>query len=82
MAKILVVEDDDELQNLLKIELTGSHYTVEVAGSGEEALELLEITKFDLILLDVTLPGIFGRRSLQNLQGPGQRYAHLDADRQ
>ena len=60
MAKILVVEDDDELQDLLKIELTGSHYTVEVAGSGEEALELLEITKFDLILLDVTLPGITG----------------------
>lgn len=60
MAKILVVEDDDELQDLLKIELTGSHYTVEVAGSGEEALELLEITKFDLIMLDVTLPGITG----------------------
>jgi DNA-binding response OmpR family regulator len=60
LAKILVVEDDDELQDLLKIELTGSHHTVEVAGSGEEALELLEITKFDLILLDVTLPGISG----------------------
>lgn len=56
----MVVEDDDELQDLLKIELTGSHHTVEVAGSGEEALELLEITKFDLILLDVTLPGISG----------------------
>ncbi len=56
----MVVEDDDELQNLLKIELTGSHHTVEVAGSGEDALELLEITKFDLILLDVTLPGITG----------------------
>jgi len=57
---VLLVEDDPGLQLTLGDRLTQEGYTVEVAESGERALDRAKAQPFDLILLDVMLPGISG----------------------
>ena len=58
--KILVVDDEWELRNLLAEFLTGEGYDVIQASNGEEALELVEKEEPHAILLDVNMPGIDG----------------------
>ncbi len=58
--KILVVDDEWELRNLLTEFLTGEGYDVIPASNGEEALELAEKEEPQVILLDVKMPGIDG----------------------
>ncbi len=57
MSSILVVEDEAHLADGLRFNLEAEGYTVEVADSGEAALERAMATPFDLIVLDVMLPG-------------------------
>ena len=57
-AKILVVDDEVETGQLFKKVLNEESYTVTVAESGENALNLCRKTKFDLIYLDIIIPGI------------------------
>ena len=58
MKKILIIEDDISIQNVIKELLENEGYTISNAYSGTEALLLLEKEKYDLILLDLMLPGI------------------------
>lgn len=60
MQHILIVEDDPDIQELLKNFLLEAGYTVTLAGDGAEAIALFSGTHFDLILLDIMLPKIDG----------------------
>ena len=60
MQKILVVEDDPDIQELLKNLLREIGYQVIIAGDGVEALSSFSAQRFDLVLLDVMLPKIDG----------------------
>ena len=60
VEKILVVDDEWELRNLLTEFLTGEGYDVIHASNGEEALELAEKEEPQVILLDIKMPGIDG----------------------
>jgi DNA-binding response OmpR family regulator len=60
MAKILLVEDDLELTNVLKSSLTAEKHTVETASDGAAGLQLLRYYQFDLVILDLELPGVHG----------------------
>ncbi len=60
MQKILVVEDDLDIQELLKNFLQEVGYEVSLASDGVEALSVFSATQFDLVLLDVMLPKIDG----------------------
>ncbi|HJC55865.1 MAG TPA: response regulator transcription factor [Candidatus Eisenbergiella intestinipullorum] len=60
MQHILIVEDDLDIQELLKNFLQDAGYTVTLAGDGAEAVSLFSDTHFDLILLDIMLPKIDG----------------------
>lgn len=60
MYDILLVEDEKELAELLKIYIGKAGYTIYLAASGEEALACLKTHEVRLLLLDVTLPGIDG----------------------
>ncbi len=62
MAKerILVVEDDDDILQLLKYNLAKEGYLVTGVASGEEALKAVKLNVPDLILLDLMLPGVDG----------------------
>jgi DNA-binding response OmpR family regulator len=55
--KVLVVEDEDRIAQFLKKGLTEKGYSVEAVGNGDAALERLESTAYDLIILDLLLPG-------------------------
>ena len=54
---ILIVDDDDKIRNLLKDYLTENHYIVSTAEDAIHAKERLKIIKFDIIILDVMMPG-------------------------
>lgn len=64
MSKILIVEDDESIHNVIEELLKENGYAVFNAYSGTEALLLLEKEKYDLILLDLMLPGITGEELL------------------
>ena len=54
---ILIVDDDDRIRNLLKDYLTENQYIVSTAEEAIQAKERLKIIKFDIIILDVMMPG-------------------------
>ncbi len=60
MINILVVDDEEPFRRLLNKELSRKGYAVEVAHDGSEALRLLHDRSFDIILLDVVMPGVDG----------------------
>ena len=57
---ILVVDDDDRIRNLLKEYLTDNDYIISTAENSAQAKDRLEIIKFDIIILDVMMPGQSG----------------------
>ena len=59
-AHILVVDDDDGIRELVKQFLNKNDYLVTTAKSSEDALEKVNIIKFDLIVLDIMMPGKSG----------------------
>ena len=67
---ILVVEDEDDILELIRYNLTREGYSVVTAMSGEDAIDIAEAELPDLILLDLMLPGVDGfevcRRLKQN----------------
>lgn len=69
---ILIVDDEVALAQALGEKLKSGGYLVEVSHSGEVALELLRNHRYDLILLDILMPGINGWEVLEELQGKGQ----------
>ncbi len=54
---ILVVDDDDRIRNLLKDYLSNNNYIVSTAENAERAKEKINYIKFDIIILDVMMPG-------------------------
>ncbi len=75
MGRVLVVEDDERLARLLTRVLTGSGLTVHWAPNGTEGLDIALRGDFDLVVLDLVLPGIDGAQVLRRLVGerPHQR---------
>ena len=60
VAHILVVDDDEGIRSLLKKYLNEKKYLVSTASNAENALEKIKIIKFDLIILDIMMPGKSG----------------------
>lgn len=67
--QILVVDDEPGIQQSLRGVLEDEGYSVSVAGRGEEALAELHKRSYDVVLLDVWLPGIDGLETLERIQG-------------
>ena len=57
LAHILVVDDDDGIRSLVKKFLNENNYLVTTADSAEDASDKIKIIKFDLIVLDIMMPG-------------------------
>ncbi len=60
MAKVLLVEDEVDLSSLINNWLAREHHLVEVVHDGATALHRLKVAKYDVIILDVMLPGMSG----------------------
>jgi two-component system KDP operon response regulator KdpE len=67
-ARVLVVDDEIEIVRALQRSLTGHGYEVLVAGKGEQALEIIEQSSPDLMLLDLALPGMSGLEVCQRVR--------------
>jgi two-component system copper resistance phosphate regulon response regulator CusR len=66
--KVLIVEDQHELRNILKRRLDDAGYVVDDAEDGEIALEMIGYHKYDLIILDIMLPKINGLDLLKQIR--------------
>ena len=71
MAKVLLIEDDAELAESLASWLKMESHMVEIAGTGEDALQLLENFKYDVIVLDWGLPKMTGVEVLRKYRSDG-----------
>ena len=68
IAHILVVDDDDGIRSLVKKYLNENNYLVTTANSAEDAVEKIKIIQFDLIILDIMMPGKNGLEFIQENQ--------------
>jgi two-component system, OmpR family, response regulator len=71
MKKVLVVDDTKNIRILLTTCLKLNGYEVSTAGSGQEALDILNEATFDLVFLDIKLPEVSGTEVLRRLRSMG-----------
>ncbi|MGI0486738.1 response regulator transcription factor [Pantanalinema rosaneae CENA516] len=69
--RVLVVEDDGRIADMLTEALTNRQYDVDVAEDGETAWNLVNTIEYDLIVLDLTLPKVDGIKLCQQLRARG-----------
>jgi two-component system nitrogen regulation response regulator GlnG len=66
MADVLVVDDDDVIRDTLH-ELLSADYSCQTASTAEEALAKLEAQGFDVVLTDISMPGLDGKELLEKV---------------
>ena len=69
---ILVIDDEEVIRKSFILALEGTGHNVETAESGEQGIEKARETKFDLIFLDLRMPGLDGVETLRQLWEIGQ----------
>lgn len=75
--KLLLVDDDEDNLKLLRRALEYEGYAVEVADSGQKALDALKVATPDLVLLDVNMPGLSGVETLRRLRASTTEYVSV-----
>lgn len=71
MMRILIVDDEKPILNLIRISLTNAGHYCETAEDGNEALEKIDQGKYDLILLDIMLPEVDGFELMEYIRPLG-----------
>jgi two-component system KDP operon response regulator KdpE len=71
-GRILVVDDDPQIRRVMRVTLTGQGYEVDDAKGGEAALEKLRDQRFDLVLLDMNMPGMGGLETCRSIRGQSE----------
>lgn len=66
--KILVIDDEPDFLELIKVRLEANNYEVITASNGEEGLEKVKQVKPDAVLLDILMPGIGGLQTLKEIR--------------
>ncbi|SCK04420.1 Response regulator ArlR [uncultured Clostridium sp.] len=66
--RLLIVEDEIDILTALQKGLKSEGYAIDISSDGDEALELLSFNSYDLVVLDINLPGIDGFSILQKLR--------------
>ena len=67
-GRILVVDDDPQIRRVMRVTLTGQGYEVDDATNGEAALEKMREQRFDLVLLDMNMPGMGGLETCREIR--------------
>jgi two-component system response regulator (stage 0 sporulation protein F) len=67
LGKVLIVDDEPDVRQLLYDFLTGRDYEVLLASGGLDAIQMVEREKPDLVLLDVVMPGMNGVETLRRI---------------
>jgi two-component system KDP operon response regulator KdpE len=71
-GRVLVVDDEPQIRRVMRTTLTGEGYEVDDARSGEEALEKLRANRYDLLLLDMNMPGIGGFETCRQVRATSE----------
>jgi two-component system KDP operon response regulator KdpE len=71
-GRILVVDDEPQIRRVLRATLTAQGYEVRDARTGEEALEAVRDSRFDLILLDMNMPGMGGLETCRAIRSSSE----------
>ena len=79
MIKILIVEDEKAISNLIRLSLKNVGYTCDVAYDGNAALDKIDETVYDLILLDIMLPEVDGFELMEYIKPLGVPVIFLTA---
>jgi len=66
--RLLIVDDEENLRELYRLELQDEGYEVQTAANAKEAMGLLSTTNYDVIILDLQMPGMFGIDLLQAIK--------------
>jgi len=69
MARIIVVDDDKDTRDILRILLQQNGHTVETASNGTEGLQKIRSGQYDLVLLDIMMPDKDGYTLIQEMEG-------------
>lgn len=69
MKKLLIVDDEKNLRLLYKTEFEAEGYQVDTAGDAHEALKMFEHERYDLVVLDIKMPGMDGLEALGKFLG-------------
>jgi two-component system KDP operon response regulator KdpE len=67
-GRILVVDDEPQIRRVMRTTLAARGYEVDDARSGEEALEKLRVGRYDLVLLDINMPGMGGVEACRTIR--------------
>jgi CheY-like chemotaxis protein len=67
-VKLLIVDDEENIRFLFKEELEEEGYEVDVASNGLDALEKIKNAAFDLVILDIKMPGMNGIQALNEIK--------------
>jgi two-component system KDP operon response regulator KdpE len=68
LARILVVDDDPQIRRVMRVTLTGQGYEVDDARNGEAGLDKVRSGRFDLVLLDMNMPGMGGLETCREMR--------------
>jgi len=71
-GRILIVDDDPQIRRVMRVTLTGQGYEVDDAKEGETALEKLRDERFDLVLLDMNMPGMGGLETCRAIRSQSE----------
>jgi two-component system, response regulator, stage 0 sporulation protein F len=66
--RILLVDDEEHIRLLFKEELEEEGYSIDLASNGLEALEKVKAQRFDLVVLDIKMPGMDGIQALNEIK--------------
>jgi two-component system, OmpR family, copper resistance phosphate regulon response regulator CusR len=74
--RLLLIEDEDKVARFIVRGLAAERFAVDVAGAGDVGLEMARAYNYDLIILDLMLPGLEGREALRRIR---QRDSYVPA---
>lgn len=71
--RILVVEDQKDLNEIIVRKLTNEHYSVDACYDGDDALDFIRCAEYDAVILDIMLPGTTGIGVLKQMRASGNK---------
>ena len=79
MAKILIVDDELKIREVIKEYGKSYGYTVKEASNGKIAVDMVDKENFDVIVLDIMMPGMDGVETLKNIKAQNNENANIPA---
>lgn len=68
MLNILVIDDEKQILNMMRLALRRAGFEVEIASGGQEGIQKFEDCQFDMVITDILMPGIDGREVVRHIR--------------